>query len=392
VDTTPFDSPQHWQAVWHNARDGQWWSVGHTDEESGNKELRWLPESNQLRLRLTDRLAHRHMDERGVPRSGTQQKFMPLRMRCRVVTIDGIDFTSHKGAARAALLDAFGKRPVTLRVLSRLQSDGSRAWYVQASLDVPSGFEAGRPVTRESGVLGLDFNARGVAWCAVKPDGNRLRDQHGFMPWQLKGLTEAERKQVIGTAAAQLTRHAKRLSMAVAIESLDFSTKRLMARAGAVNKRYNDMLGNLPSAQFEQLMLRACEKQHLTLYSVNPVYSSVGGFANYGRPNRMNADTSAALWIGRQALLAEVRKDDGPRAYMKHFDERLVFSHLPATPMRSMKALAGAQWRDVAWGLGSNRRAWGEKLRRWVELQVEAASRSGSKVPQQPAPALSPAG
>jgi len=126
--------------------------------------------------------------------------------------------------------------------------------------------------------------------------------------------------------------------------------------------------------------------------SVSPVYSSVGGFTKYGRPNRMNADTSAALWIGRQALLGDVRKDEGPRVYMKHFDERLVFSHLPATTMQSMKALAGAQWKDVAWGLGSNRRILGVKLRRWVELQVETASRSGPKAPEQPASALSPAG
>jgi hypothetical protein len=102
----------------------------------------------------------------------------------------------------------------------------------------------------------------------------------------------------------------------------------------------------------------------------------------------MNADTSAALWIGRQALLADVRKDEGPRVYMKHFDGRLVFPHLPATPMQSMTALSAAQWRDVAWGLGSNRRLWGAKLRRWFELQVETASR----LKVQPAPALSPAG
>ncbi|MCE4557684.1 hypothetical protein [Pelomonas cellulosilytica] len=386
--TTPFTSVEAWQIAWANARDGQWWSVGHTDEESGNKEVRWFPGTNQLRIRLTDQLAHERMDARDIPRAGTEKKFMPLRMQCRFITLDNVDFTSHKGAARAALAEAFGKRPVTMRVLSRLQPDGSRAWYVQASLDVPSGFAETRPVTRESGMLGLDFNARGVAWCAVKPDGNRLRDQHGFMPWHLKGLTEAERKQVLDTTVAQLARHAKRLSMAVAIESLDFSTKRLMARAGAVNKRYNDMLGSLPSTQFEQMMLRACEKLHLTLYSVNPLYSSVGGFTKYGRPNRMNADTSAALWIGRQALLADVRKDEGPQVYMKHFDERLVFSHLPATPMRSMTALAGAQWRDVAWGLGSNRRLWGVKLRRWFELQVGTASRPKG----QPVPALAPAG
>lgn len=144
VESTPFDSLEGWRAAWGNARDGQWWSVGHTDKPSGNKELRWLPETNQLLIRLTDRLAHVRMDERGVPRSGTQPKYMPMRMACRFITLDGVDFVSHKGAARAALLDAFGKRPVTMRVLSRLQPDGSRAWYAQASLDFPSGFDKAR--------------------------------------------------------------------------------------------------------------------------------------------------------------------------------------------------------------------------------------------------------
>jgi len=340
------------------------------------------------RLRLTDKVAHRLMDERGVPRAGTQQKFMPLRMQCRFLVVDGVDFVSHRGAARAALIAAVGKQPITMRVLYRLRPDGSRAWYVQASIDLPTGFKLETAASREAGVLALDFNARGVAWCAVKPDGNRLRDQHGFFAWCLKGRTDRERRQDIGTVVAQLARHAKRLKLPMAIEALDFATKKAAARAGAVNKRFNDMLGSLPSAQFSKMVQRVCEKQHLKLYSVNPLFSSVGGFTKYGRPNRMNADASAALWLGRQALYGEVWKTEGAVCHTGIFDERLVFSHLPATPMQSMTALAGAQWRDVAWGLGSNRRKWGEKLRTWHVARVEAASRSK----EQPAPALSPAG
>jgi hypothetical protein len=343
AESTPFTSLADWQASWAEARDGQWWSIGHTDQPSGNPEVQWLPDTKQLRIRLTDKAAHQRMDERDVPRSGTQQKFMPLRMECRFVVIDGVDFVSHKGAARAALLNTFGKRPATMRVLYRLQPDGSRAWYVQASIDLPTGFKPETAVSREAGVLGLDFNARGVAWCAVKPDGNRLRDQHGFLSWNLKGRTDLERRQEIGTVVAQLARHAKRLKLPMAIEALDFATKKTAARSGAVNKRYNDMLGALPSAQFAEMVKRACEKQHLKLYSVNPLFSSVGGFTKYGRPNRMNADTSAALWLGRQALYAEVWKTEGVVCRTGIFDERLVFSHLLATPMQSMTALAGAQ-------------------------------------------------
>jgi hypothetical protein len=388
TETTPFESVGSWQVAWSEAREGQWWAVGHTDQSSGNPEVQWLPETEQLRIRLTDKVAHRLMDERRVPRAGRQQKFMPMRMQCRFLAIGGVNFVSHKGAARAALLDAFGKRPVTMRVLYRLQPDGSRAWYVQASIDIPTGFKPETATSREAGALSLDFNARGVAWCAVKPDGNRMRDQHGFLSWRLKGRPNLERRQEIGTVVVQLARHAKRLKLPMAIEALDFATKKAAARAGAVNKRFNDMLGALPTAQFADMVQRACEKEHLKLYSVNPLFSSVGGFTKYGRPNRMNADTSAALWLGRQALYGELWKTDGAVCHVGIHDERLVFSHLPATPMQSMTALAGAQWKDVAWGLGSNRRKWGEKLRTWHAARVEAASRSK----EQPAPALSPAG
>lgn len=130
------------------------------------------------------------------------------------------------------------------------------------------------------------------------------------MSWDLKGLSAGERRQAIGTVVTELARHAKRLKLAVAIENLDFTTKKLTAKAGRVNKRYNDMLGAMPSSQFEEMVAHACEREHLMLYSVNPLYSSVGGFAKYGRANRMNADTSAALWIGRQALYGELGKTE----------------------------------------------------------------------------------
>src|SRR5207247_10615108 len=108
-------------------------------------------------------------------------------VQSRSTLIDGFDCVSHGVAARAALIDAFGKRPVTMRVLYRLQDDGNRAWYVQASVDVPTGFQPDTARSREVGVMGLDFNARGVAWCVGKPDGNRLRDQHGLLTWTLQG-------------------------------------------------------------------------------------------------------------------------------------------------------------------------------------------------------------
>ena len=373
-ETTPFATLQAWQAEWSNARNGQWWSVGHTDEPGGNKEVRWLPDTQQLRIRLTDTLAHARMDALGVPHSGPEQKFMPLRMQCRFLVLDGVDFPSHKGAARSAVMDAFGKRPVTMRVLCRLQADGSRAWYAQASVDVPTGFDTQTAVTRAQGVMGLDFNAKGVAWCAVQPDGNPVAGERGFLPWDLQGRTSRERRQEMGSVVADLTRHAKRLHVAVAIENLDFSIKRANARAGAVNKPYNAMLGSLATSEFAALVERRCEKEHLHLYKVNPAYSSVGGFAKYGVLYRMTADVSAAMWIGRQALHAQPLNTDGVQSEMSQHTERLILPHISGNPMQSMTALADAQWKDVARGLGRHRKRWGTQLRQWVASRVDAAS------------------
>lgn len=386
-ESTPFSTVTDWRAHWNAARDGQWWSVGHAKKPQGNPEVQWLPDTNGLRLRLTDMLAHRRMDERDVPRSGTEQKFMPMRMQCRFVTVSGVDFVSHRGAARAALVDAIGKhQPVTMRVLSRLQEDGSRAWYVQASVEVPADSVEGRPVTREAGVIGVDLNARGVAWCAVTPNGNRMPNQHGFMPWNLKGLSEGGRKQVVGTTVAQVVRCAERLRVTVAIESLDFRVRKAAMRANIANRRYNEMLSSMPTSQFEQLMSRACDRHRLTMYSVNPSYSSVGGFAKFGRAARMNADTSAAWWLARQALYGSAWKSEGVQTHVRKFDERLVFPQMP-NRMQSMKVADGLQWKDVARGLGKNRKLWGARLKNLL-TQVEAASRSE----EQPALATTPTG
>jgi len=384
-ETTPFASLEGWRKAWDVARSGQWWSVGKTDKPQGNAEVQWLPESKQLRLRLTDKLAHTRMDALGVPRAGGKQSDMPKRMQCRFLVLDNVDFTSHKGLASAAVKGAFGRLPVTMRVLSRLQEDGTVAWYVQASVDVPTGFAVETARSRESGVMGLDLNARGVAWGVVKPDGNQQVvdgwPQRGFVAWNLKDKSDEERRQIVGTVVLGLAEKAQQLGVAVAIENLDFATKKLTMRAGAVSKRYNEMLSSLASSQFAEMMARACEKRRVKLYLVNPSYSSLGGYAKYGRLNRCNADEAAALWLGRQALLGAVWKTEGALNYVKKYDERLVFPHLPATRMQSMKALAGAQWKDVARGLGKNRRLWGAKLHEWFLCQVEAISQPAQGEP-----------
>lgn len=240
-ESAPFDSLDEWKQSWSDARQSQWWSVGATDKPSGNPEVQWLPDTNQLRIRLTDKVAHDRMDALGVPRTGGKSADMSARMTCRFIVIDGVSFDSHHGQAGELLQKAFGKQPVSMRVLFRRDTAGNVVWYIQASLDVDTGYKEESATNKLGGVLGVDLNANGVAWSVVKPDGNRLvvdsKAVRGFVSWNLKDLTDLERKQVIGTGAKQLASIAQELGVGIALENLDFATKKLTMRSGQVNKR-----------------------------------------------------------------------------------------------------------------------------------------------------------
>lgn len=380
AETTPFESVEDWRAAWDDARDGQVWSVGHADKPSGNREMLWDPFERTLRVRLSDTLARGRMAalsaELGMDIEHGPQKLSQLRMQCRFLTFTDVDFPSHKGFARAAIVAAQGERPVTMRLLRRRLDDGGVGFYLQASVEV-----ADKPptATRLSGVLGVDLNAGGAAWCAVKPDGNRLVTaagaQTGFIEWDLRGRTAAQRKAILSEAASELVNRAADLGMAVAIEALDFAGKRAGLAAGARGareRRYNGMLSSFASRQFAELVERKCARAGVALYKVQPAWSSVGGFVKYGTINHLGVDEAASLWLARQALYGVVPRDAGTLRYVKTFHERIAIPHLPVDRKQRKKALAGVTWGDLAQAMGPDRRLWGRSLRQWKGSVVDA--------------------
>jgi IS605 OrfB family transposase len=387
ADSSPFESLESWEMAWNDGRQNQWWSVGATDKPCGNPEVQWLPETKQLRIRLTDKVAHARMDALGVPRTSGKSVDMSARMACRFIVVDGVSFDSHHGKAGEWVQKAFVKQPVSMRVLYRRDAAGNLVWYVQASLDVDTGYKEETASNNLGGVLGVDLNANGVAWSVVKPDGNRLvldsKAVRGFIAWKLKDLTDLERKQVIGAATKQLAAIAQELGVGIAVENLDFATKKLTMRAGQVSKRYNDMLSSMATTQFQSMTRRAAERVGVTTYLVNPAFSSVGGYTKYGRLNRCDVDEAASHWLARQALFGVVWKTEGNTKFVKKQNERLVFAHLSVTRTQSTKALADVQWKNVARALGKNRMLWGENFKTWFQCRVESASLSDTDRPSE---------
>jgi IS605 OrfB family transposase len=293
-------------------------------------------------------------------------KTSALRMQCRFVEISGVSFAARGDVANTALRHAVEHTPVTMRIIRRAAPTGEPAFYLQASVDVA---DTPIQVTQASGVLGADFNKRGIAWGVVAPNGNK--GDTGFLPWSMENKTTEQRKAILSEAGTQLLDIAKRHRVALAIEDLDFTGKKASMRAGDVNREYNAMLGAMATSQFRELLVSKAAVAGIALHLVNPAYSSAGGFAKYGCINRIDADRAAALWIGRQALYGEVSEVNGVVHHTEEYGERLSLPHLPISRKQSKKALAGATWQDIAQALGRNRRKWGEKLHAWCGSRVE---------------------
>ena len=372
ADSTPYAAMEDWRGAWTAARNHQVWSVGAKDKPRGNQEIQWSPETETLRIRLTDSQAEARMRTmeaaQGVSIVNGNPKTSALRMQCRFVELPGVSFESRGATANMALRHAVQHAPVTMRIIRRAAPDGETAFYLQASVDVA---DAPLQVTRGTGVLGADFNKRGIAWGVVAPNGNKVNT--GFIPWNMSDKTAEQRKAVLSEAGTQLLATAKKHRVALAIEDLDFAGKKASMRAGEVNREYNAMLGAMATAQFRDLLTSKAVVAGIALHLVNPAYSSVGGFTKYGCINRIDADRAAALWIGRQALYGKVSEVDGVVHHTEEYGERLSLPHLPTSRKQSKKALAGATWQDIAQALGRDRRKWGKNLRAWRNGKVDTA-------------------
>lgn len=362
---SPCPSVEDWRQAWEQARAGQVWSIGAGAKDLGNREIQWDPRTGDLRIRLTDTLAEERMarmeEALGQPISSGPQKVSPIRMACRFLTIPAVEFPRAK--ATEHLREAVGKQPITYRLLQR---EGT--FYLQASLAeaLPD-----QKVSRLQGMLGVDLNKRGLAWCAVQADGNPIKGEHGFLPWDLQGKTTEQRHALLSEAATWLVTRAETLGVGIALENLDFSGKKAGAKAGYADHNLNEALGAMPTQQLVALLGRKAGRAGLPCLLVNPLYSSVGGFAKYGIRMGFTVDESASLWIARQGLRGEVYgKRGSDLMYCKSSKERFALFCPAISWKQSKKGLAGQNWKSIALALGRNRSRWGNSLREWLYCKV----------------------
>jgi IS605 OrfB family transposase len=303
-----------WKQNWKQKRYEQMCFIGRGDKPYGNPTIQINPYDNTLTLRLTETQANARIQAEAERLNKSFDKVPQRLMFKRIILL--IQFEKMDLLKQAQALNL----PITISIYKKLTPSGKRrqrqgkallekdrAYYVHASFELPKPEVIHK---RNYGVLGIDQNAWGLAWCMVKPDGNVYKHEgkvlKGILKIKRNGKTKEQIQAQVHQHIQTLTDLAERFHVAIAIEALDFFKARTQSREKG--KTYARMISTLNTSQFKELLQTKCRKQGIALHQVDPRYTSVLGFAKYGLRNNFSVDQAGAFMIGRKGALGKIWK------------------------------------------------------------------------------------
>ena len=120
---------------------------------------------------------------------------------------------------------------------------------------------------------------------------------------------------------------------------------------------------------------RKTERLGVSLYLVNPAYSSIGGFSKYGIVNKLPPDMAASLWLARQALYGEVYKEEIRNGSVvkaiKKYKEAVVFPYDNFSKQSKREMNHKKEWNTIALALGKNRSSWYKNYMNYIKIMNE---------------------
>ena len=359
-----YTSQEEWRTDWVLSRQNIILSVGHQTAFFGNKELQYNPETQELRVRVTENVYRQRLQEKASAmglrfKDLNDHKILkhgPIRKEMRTFTIQKVLFADNRLAKYQQVLS--NKKPVTAKIIKKQTSKGEVGYYLQLSFDeVVVALKNPTHLT-----LGCDLNEKGLAYCIVKDDGNKLNSKDkgfGFLSWDLRHKSSQQRQWIISNKISQLLKIAQEYGVnTIAIENLDFSQTTSQMNAGYRNQAdFNRTISQFAKSQFKELLTRKARRLGITIQLVNPAYSSVGGYVKYGLTNKLPVDIAASLWLARQGLYGEEYKQENNLVYIKKHHEAVVLPyHFQAKQSKSLNQ--GRNWKAIASALGRDRRKW----------------------------------
>ena len=383
-----------WKKDWDLDRNNIWISIGDKNKPQGNAEIQYDPQTKILKLRLTEQAANERLREISQQVNISYEelnnhrniKYGIYRMQARFMEIPGVEFcTKNQVKIQQAIAN---QQPITAKIIKKLTpGDKDMGYYLQFSFEEVLNIQQNKMNKLNNLTMGIDLNEKGLAYCIIKADGNKLspKDKHinslqykpcGFIQWDLKDKTTTQRQWVISNKITELLTIAQDYNIQnIAIENLDFSSNMGNMNAGYKGKttkvgfNYNKMLSSFAKKQFSDMITRKTERLGMNLYLVNPAYSSIGGFSKYGIMNKLAVDMAASLWLARQSLYGEVYKEDVRNninninnisyiRYVKKHKEAVVFPYDNLSKQSKREIKNKREWNTIAYALGKDRNSW----------------------------------
>ena len=232
-----------WEKDWDLARNNIWFSIGDKKTPQGNAEIQYDPQIKILKLRLTEQAANERLKEIAkninIPYEDLINhkniKYGVYRMQARFMEIPGVEFCpKNQFKIQQAIAN---QQPITAKIIKKL-TPGAKGigYYVQLSFEEVLSIHQNKMNKSNNFTMGIDLNEKGLAYCIIKTDGNKLspRDQKnnslqykpcGFIQWNLKDKSTTQRQWVISNKITELLTIAEDYNIQnIAIENLDFSS------------------------------------------------------------------------------------------------------------------------------------------------------------------------
>ncbi len=281
-------SEDEWRARWQRQR--AWFgAIGNTGKVGGNPCLTLcLDDAGRVWLRLS------------VPRPIAQRFGVPTRVQLRQPV--RFSFLGEELADRV-------RRRLSTRFDIQFGADrkGRPAVWLRAAWRRATPATVTLSQARESGVVGVDFNADHFAVRRLDPVGNpvgsavRVRlDLHGGRAQVRDGRLREALSRVIDYAV--LTG-----ASAIAVEDLAFSDEEKSRESYGRRRSFRQLVSGFATAQVAERLPRMAARQRVAVIAVHPAYTSRYGGASwqYVLANSSTITTrhdGAAVAIGRRAL------------------------------------------------------------------------------------------
>ncbi len=273
-----YSSHHEWLQDWQSKRSSSFYLLGSKDETAGNQTCSATLQEDgsiSLRLRLPDALSN-------------DSKYLTLKNVRFSYGHEAIVHAVHRNLAKKLSENSSG-----VAISYRFKKD-LKGWrvFVSLSRSKPA------PITCEGiGVIGIDINCDHLAIVETDRHGNPLQQKR--LALNLNGKTQNQIKALIGNAAKEIISWSLRTRKPIALEKLDFQTKKTEL-SSLKNAKYARMLSSFAyKAILLQIKSRAW-RYGVYVTEVNPAYTSIIGRVKFAKRYGLSIHASAALTIARR--------------------------------------------------------------------------------------------